>query len=47
MKRHPVTDAPDFWVFARDFLHAYLPSVRSASVRTIEAYRIRRRGWPG
>lgn len=40
MKRHPVTDAPDFWVFARDFLHAYLPSVRCASVRTIEAYRI-------
>ncbi|WP_188744839.1 tyrosine-type recombinase/integrase, partial [Agromyces bauzanensis] len=40
MKRHPVTDAPDFWVFARDFLHAYLPAVRSASVNTIEAYRI-------
>lgn len=40
MKRHPVTDAPDFWVFARDFLHAYLPAVRSASVKTIEAYRI-------
>ena len=40
MKRDPITDAPDFWVFARDFLHAYLPAVRSASVRTIEAYRI-------
>ncbi|BCT74215.1 integrase [Sinomonas cyclohexanicum] len=40
MKRHPVTDAPDFWAFARDFLHAYLPTVRGASVKTIEAYRI-------
>lgn len=40
MKRHPVTGAPDFWDLARDFLHTYLPTVRSASARTIEAYRI-------
>ena len=40
MKRHPVSDAPDFWDLARDFLHSYLPAVRAASVRTIEAYRI-------
>ncbi|MHB1234528.1 MAG: tyrosine-type recombinase/integrase [Microbacteriaceae bacterium] len=40
MKRHPATGAPDFWDLARDFLHAYVPAVRSASARTIEAYRI-------
>lgn len=40
MKRHVVTGAPDFWDLARDFLHTYLPAVRSASARTIDAYRI-------
>jgi integrase/recombinase XerD len=40
MKRHSRTDAPDFWDLARDYLHNYLPVVRSASARTIEAYRI-------
>lgn len=40
MKRHSGTDAPDFWDVARDYLHNYLPVVRSASARTIEAYRI-------
>ncbi|CAN7546895.1 MAG: integrase [Microbacterium sp.] len=40
MKRHVVTGAPDFWDLARGFLHTYLPAVRSASARTIEAYRI-------
>lgn len=40
MKRDPATGSPDFWVFARDYLHTYLPAVRGASGRTIEAYRI-------
>ena len=25
MRRDPQTDAPDFFSFARDFLHAYMP----------------------
>ncbi|AGF71134.1 tyrosine-type recombinase/integrase [Corynebacterium halotolerans] len=40
MKRDPATDQANVWVFARDFLHAYLPNVRGLSVKTIEAYRI-------
>lgn len=40
MRRHPATGAPEFWDLARDFLHGYLPTVRAASARTIEAYRI-------
>ena len=27
MKRDPKTDAPDFYTFARDYLHTYLPTV--------------------
>ena len=40
MRRDPKTGAPDFFCFARDFLHAYLPKTRGLSPKTIEAYRI-------
>ena len=28
MKRDPATDEASVWVFARDFLHAYMPKTR-------------------
>ena len=40
MRRDPNTGTPDFFSFARDFLHAYLPKTRGLSPKTIEAYRI-------
>lgn len=40
MKRDAKTGAPDFYAFARDYLHTYLPTVARCSPKTIEAYRI-------
>jgi site-specific recombinase XerD len=40
MKRDPATRAPDFYRFARDYLHTYLPTVARRSPNTIEVYRI-------
>jgi site-specific recombinase XerD len=40
MRRDPVTGAPDFFSYAWDYLHVYVPRVRAMSPKTIEAYRI-------
>lgn len=40
MKRDPKSNAPNFYSFARDYLHTYLPTVQRRSPKTIEAYRI-------
>jgi integrase/recombinase XerD len=40
MKRDPKTGSPDFYAFARDYLHNYLPTVARRSPTTIQAYRI-------
>ncbi|MHB8452634.1 MAG: tyrosine-type recombinase/integrase [Mycobacteriales bacterium] len=40
MKRDPKTGGPNFYAFARDYLHTYLPTVARRFPTTIEAYRI-------
>jgi integrase/recombinase XerD len=40
MKSDPKTGAPDFYAFARGYLHTFLPTVARRSPKTIEAYRI-------
>jgi integrase/recombinase XerD len=40
MKPERATRAPDFYRYARDYLHAYLPTVARRSPNTVEAYRI-------
>ena len=40
MRRDPETGDPDFFGFARDYLHPYLPKVQQSSPKTIQAYRI-------
>lgn len=40
MKRTPQDQSPDFWGYARNYLHDYLLKVRAMAPRSIEAYRI-------
>jgi len=40
MRRDTKTGAADFFVFARDYLCTYMPTIRGLSVTTIQAYRI-------
>jgi integrase/recombinase XerD len=40
MKRDRDSDAPNFFSFARDYLHGYMGKVQGLSPKTIEAYRI-------
>ena len=38
-KTNKTRKGPDFWFYARSFLHTYLPKVRNLSLNTIESYK--------
>lgn len=40
MRRDQQTGDPNFFAFARDYLHTYLPKVQQSSPKTTQAYRI-------
>jgi integrase/recombinase XerD len=40
MRRNPASDTPNFFSFARDYLHGYMPKVQGLSPKTIQAYRL-------
>ncbi|MCQ9164195.1 tyrosine-type recombinase/integrase [Arthrobacter sp. STN4] len=40
MKHTPHEASPDFWGYARNYLHDFLPQVRALAPNSIEAYRI-------
>ncbi|EMQ99525.1 tyrosine-type recombinase/integrase [Paeniglutamicibacter gangotriensis] len=40
MKRTPQEPTSNFWGYARNYLHDYLPNVRAMAPRSIESYRI-------
>jgi site-specific recombinase XerD len=39
MKKSKKETGADFWIYARSFLHTYLPKVRNLSPNTIESYK--------
>jgi site-specific recombinase XerD len=39
MRKNKSQNGPDFWLYARSFLHSYLPKVRNLSKNTIESYK--------
>lgn len=40
MKQTKTRQAPEFWSYARNYLHDFLPNVRELSPHSVEAYRI-------